>query len=171
MAQILLKWRGILASNLCCASEIGRLGDFFSDSMGRATQGSGRHHGWRHGWAQARAKVKEIRQGFFLDDLDYERNLFCPLTVVNRATKGGRWGGGSGGGWWWWGLPLAKLQLQEVVQHLPRGLLLLLGRFNSSNWWWIAQIWWRLGFSVFRVLRAKIRWTRATIYRGFCTES
>jgi hypothetical protein len=56
---------------------------------------------------------------------------------------------------------------QEVVQRLPRGLLLLLGQFNGSNRRWIAQIWWRLGFSRFWALRAKICTMGCTIYRGF----
>jgi hypothetical protein len=64
MAQIFLKWRGILASNLGRALEIGRLGGFFSDSTGQATQGSGRHHVQQHGGAQARATVHQKRWCF-----------------------------------------------------------------------------------------------------------
>jgi hypothetical protein len=79
--------RGIRSPNLSHASEIGRLGDFFSDSTGRATQGSGRRHGRRHGGAQARATVHKMKQGFFLHDLDYERNLFCPLTAMEPGHK------------------------------------------------------------------------------------
>jgi hypothetical protein len=86
--------RGIGSPNLTRASEIGRLGGFFSDSMGRATQGSRRHHGRRHGGAQVQATVHEMKQGFFLHVLDYRRNMFCPLTSVEPGHKRqstGRW--------------------------------------------------------------------------------
>jgi hypothetical protein len=123
-----------------------------------------RRHGRRLEGAQACPIGHQTPIWFFLRDLGYERNLFYPLIAVElghkrqstRRRPGRRWG-----------LPPAKLWLQEVVQRLPRGLLLLLGLFNGSNRWWIAQIWWRLGFGGFRVLRVKIWRTRATIYRGF----
>jgi hypothetical protein len=98
-----------------------------------------------------------------LRDLDYERNLFCPFTTAKPGHKRRSIGRRLGR---WWGLPPAMLQLHEVVQRVPRGLLLLLGQFNGSNRWWIAWIWWRLGFGGFQVLRAKIQQTRATIYGG-----
>jgi hypothetical protein len=87
MPRILLKWRGILASNLGLASEIRWLGGFFSDSMGWVTQGSGRCHGWWHGGAQARSTGHQKWWGFSLRDLDYERNLFCPLTAAEPIHK------------------------------------------------------------------------------------
>jgi hypothetical protein len=74
-----------LASNLDHASEIRRLGGFFSNSTARATQGTGRRHGRQHGGA--RATVRKMKHGFFLHDLDYERNLFCPLTPVEPGHK------------------------------------------------------------------------------------
>jgi hypothetical protein len=80
--------KGIEFPNLGRASEIGWLGGF-SDLTGQATQGPGRHHGQRHGGAQARAKMLKMKQGFFLHVLDYERNLFCPLTEVEPGHK--RW--------------------------------------------------------------------------------
>jgi hypothetical protein len=67
----------------------------------------------------------------------------------------------------WWTAGLALFRLQEVAQRLPRGLLLLLGRFNGSNRWRLAQIWWRLGFGGFQALRSKIRAMGWAIYRGF----
>jgi hypothetical protein len=50
----------------------------------------------------------------------------------------------------------ALFRLLEVVQRLPHGLLLLLGRFNGSSRRRIARIWWRLGFGGFQALQAKI---------------
>jgi hypothetical protein len=40
----------------------------------------------------------------------------------------------------WRGAAPTLFRLQEVVQRLPRGLLLLLGRFDGSNQWRIAEI-------------------------------
>jgi hypothetical protein len=31
--------------------------------------------------------VRKMKHGFFLHDLDYERNLFCPLTPVEPGHK------------------------------------------------------------------------------------
>jgi hypothetical protein len=155
-------WRGIGSPNLSHASEIERLAGFFSDLMGRATQGSGWRHGRRHGGAQA--TVHETKQGFFLHNLDYERNLFCPLTAVElgqqRRSTGRR---------------LAAVRSSSGEASTSRSSPMssswppLASRLVhcGSNQWWIAWIWWQLGFGRFWVLRVKIRRTRATIYRGF----
>jgi hypothetical protein len=66
-----------------------------------------------------------------------------------------------------WATALALFRLQEVAQRLPHGLLLLLGQFNVSNQWRLAQIWWRLGFDGFQALRVKIWAMGCAIYRGF----
>jgi hypothetical protein len=67
----------------------------------------------------------------------------------------------------WRAMSSTLFRLQEVAQRLPRGLLLLLGRFNGSNRWCLARIWWRLGFGGFQALWAKIRAMGCAIYRGF----
>jgi hypothetical protein len=108
------------------------LGSVEAESHGR--------QGHRLEGAQAHPIVHQTPIRFFLRDLGHERNLFCPLTAVGSGHK--RWSGGGGGGWLGqqWGLPPMKLRLQEVVQRLPHGLLLLLGQFNGSNRWRIAKI-------------------------------
>jgi hypothetical protein len=53
------------------------------------------------------------------------------------------------------------------TRRLPRGLLLLLGRFNGPNQLRLAPIWWRLEFSGFQALRAKIWAMGCAIYRVF----
>jgi hypothetical protein len=56
--------------------------DTSSSSVPSAETDHRRHHGRRLGRAQAPTMVHEMKQGFFLRDLGYERNSFCKLTVV-----------------------------------------------------------------------------------------
>jgi hypothetical protein len=70
-----------------------------------------------------------------------------------------------------WAVAPALFRLQEVDQHLPHSLLLLLSWFNGSNQRRLARIWWRLGFGGFQALRAKILSMGCAIYMGFLIES
>jgi hypothetical protein len=65
----------------------GRLGGGFFDSTKRAKESSGRHHGRRHGGAQAQATRHETKQGFFLRDLEGKGILFCFLSAAETIER------------------------------------------------------------------------------------
>jgi hypothetical protein len=139
-------------------------GDGAQAQRGGAIGGSPKLHSW--------ALRGTVMRGFWGKMMQGSTGFFPGAKHSGERLQDGarRWLPSSEHGWPW-ATASALLRLQEVAQRLSRGLLLLLGRFNGSNRWRLAQIWWRLGFDGFQALRAKIRAMGHAIYRGFYIES